>query len=244
LNPSLKIEYESHANRTNTKSKVLDLQQNSQLLITIAKQEFLINQKLKHHYFLSLCFSNSDIWPTLSFYCVLILVVLIMFSYSYDNFSNTPDRPQLFGYMYDFSMPSISLLTELCFMVLGLLMLCCHLIRIVIDIARIWPIYYHPVVQNTSLNERKLYLFTKIRSTVQKSCKMLKENPRLILFSICLVFCVLGLTVHPFCYIFMMIEVPFRFKILQSVIAAVYIPRLQLFYTFVLYWIIIYIFSL
>lgn len=73
---------------------------------------------------------------------------------------------------------------------------------------------------------------------------MLSENLSMILYLACASLCFFGIFIHPLFYIFMLIEMPLRFKLLQSIIAAIYIPRKQLLYTFLLFWIIVYVFSL
>lgn len=143
LKSNLQNEYEIQVDRSSTKTKVLDLQLSSKNLISKAKQEHRIHIIVKKSKVLNFIFSKPQLWPAISFYTLMLTVILIMFSFRYDSFDKKTDRPQILGYLYDFQMARLQLLSEIIFFMLGLIMMYCHLVRIICDMIRIVPLYFN-----------------------------------------------------------------------------------------------------
>lgn len=233
LNSNVKVDFQVQVDRTSSKSKVQYFQKKAIYLINRAKQEYSIFLKVKKIKGLNLMFLYPDVWQNLGFYTAVITCFLMLFSYSIDIRTGYIKNPCIFGHFFEFECSTIYIGVSVVFYkIAGIVIAFCSLIKTVSDIARIAPLYY-----NRDLNKIP-------QSFLVKTKNFIKENVIICYYIFYTVMAFFGIIVHPFFYSVLLTEIVIKFKMLQSVINAVWQPRRQLVYTFMLFWIVIYLFAI
>ena len=247
LQSDVKEQFQVSVDRSSSKSKVFDLQREAKYLIRRAKQEYKIKQSVNKYKVFNLIYEYPHLWSTLGFYSLLLCVVVILFSYHYEEDSENPiSTPVFMGHFYNFDgSDTVKTFTRWFFIVIGVVITLSAMIREISDFTRIAPLYFTELKFHQLMDYGLVGSYYRLfRHHFGNFVTLFHDNPLLGYYFLYICCGVLGIFVHPFFYSILLTEVVLRFKLLQSIINAVWGPRIQLAYTFLLFWIIVYLFAI
>jgi len=233
--------------RSSTKNKLLGLLRHSDYLIDRAKIEMRLIHLSVNVPILKPLLVYGEILKDIEFYLLMFVNLAILFSYCFRGNVNYLYEPVFMGFFYNFE-PAVNTVgsTIIFFKVAGVLMAATSFVRAIIsEMLREAPIYFKNTKPDPLIKTRPLGRLIKgISRWVNNLFTMFWERPLFLYYIIYCMLSLLGAFFHPFCFVLMMTEVFIRYKMLQNVIKSVWVPRKQLIYTFLLLWMVIYIFTL
>ncbi|KAL4438400.1 hypothetical protein ABPG74_009439 [Tetrahymena malaccensis] len=239
-----KKEFNEQVDRSNEKAKVTGLMTQADYLLDVCRQEENLNKFFMSNKFISLFANYVKLWKDVAFMLTIVLNIFNLLTFT----SKFGDRFYNQHLFLDYQSYSVQQTNRIIYL-LGAIMTCCSMFVVSFFLVKNLPVLIKRIWSADKGQENELFkhflarIFLWLFKLIKIIFSLLKELE--IIYYICYgTFAILGTVVHPFFFTFHLSEIFIRFPLLMSVINAVYIPRKNLFLTYILYLILAWLFSL
>ncbi|EGR30673.1 MIR domain protein [Ichthyophthirius multifiliis] len=245
-----KIEFHENVDRQSVKTKVGYLMQQCKSFIEISKHEHKLKIIFSQNKFIALFANYVNLWKQLTFTLTLILNIFILISFNSD-YEDRINNYRLYDALSDQRLSQDR--TDQIFDILGIIMTICSSFVVLfflcknvpLIVKKAWSDDINQGQKNKNMRDQGAFKILIIFLTkLFKVIFIFLQEIEVMYYIAYGALAVLGTVIHPFFYTFHLTEILIRYPTLKNVIKSVYIPRTQLYLTFVLFIIIVYTFTL
>ncbi|EGR30411.1 MIR domain protein [Ichthyophthirius multifiliis] len=239
LDKQTKKKFNMNANRISVKSKVTSLMQESQNLIKVMRHNYNLNSQLKKIRILHILSQQINLLRDIAFVLAIAINLMVLFSFQRDE---NKQIVNLYTQKYITTIGIILIVLTL-IIVLYFLLLTAPILIMKAWEGVVYIIYIQYIIYFFFKKKDKINLLKYIIRFI-KTIYLLLSDFYVLYYIIYGITAIVGLSYTPFFFVFHLFDILVRFPELLNVVRSVYIPRKPIMYTYFLFLVLLYVFSL